>query len=132
MLALISNTLQILTARIREVGLKANESALTRLNELAEMRPADAEVVQRLRVEYEDRIRQLRASESDSNETPQHLFSLEYEQFSYELLQVERRIILQLRNEGIINDEVLRRIQRDIDLAEARLGHPHSRDLKTR
>src|SRR5437867_2746726 len=115
-----------------EARLKANESALTRLNELAEMRPADAEVVQRLRVEYEDRIRQLRASESDSNETPRHLFSSEYEQFSYELLQVERRIILQLRNEGIINDEVLRRIQRDIDLAEARLGHPHSRDLKTR
>jgi hypothetical protein len=27
-----------------------------------------------------------------------------------------------LRNEKVINDEVLRRIQRDIDLAEARLG----------
>ena len=37
------------------------------------------------------------------------------------LLQVERKMILQLRNEQVINDDVLRRIQRDIDLAEARL-----------
>jgi len=29
--------------------------------------------------------------------------------------------ILKLRNQDVINDEVLRRIQRDIDLAEARL-----------
>jgi hypothetical protein len=30
-------------------------------------------------------------------------------------------MILQLRNEQVINDEVLRRIQRDLDLAELRL-----------
>jgi hypothetical protein len=35
----------------------------------------------------------------------------------------ERHTILHLRNENVISDEVLRRIQRDIDLAEARLGH---------
>ena len=34
---------------------------------------------------------------------------------------MERRAIIQLRNEYIINDEVLRRIQRDLDHAEARL-----------
>ena len=34
---------------------------------------------------------------------------------------VERAVILELRNQDVINDEVLRRIQRDIDLAEARL-----------
>jgi hypothetical protein len=36
---------------------------------------------------------------------------------------VERKTILQLRNTDAISDEVLRRIQRDIDLAEARLRH---------
>jgi hypothetical protein len=38
-------------------------------------------------------------------------------------LEVERRVILQLRNERAINDEVHRRIQHDIDLAEARLRY---------
>ena len=38
-----------------------------------------------------------------------------------EALRGEREAILQLRNERVINDEVMRRIQRDIDLAEARL-----------
>ena len=31
--------------------------------------------------------------------------------------------IIELRNQAVISDEVLRRIQRDIDLAEARLRH---------
>jgi len=31
-----------------------------------------------------------------------------------------------LRDELVINDEVMRRIQRDIDLAEARLGEPQA------
>jgi hypothetical protein len=38
-----------------------------------------------------------------------------------EPLLAERRTILQLRNEQIINDEVPHRIQRDPDLAELRL-----------
>jgi hypothetical protein len=39
----------------------------------------------------------------------------------YEALQVERQTIIRLRNELVISDEALRRIQRDLDLAEARL-----------
>jgi CPA1 family monovalent cation:H+ antiporter len=38
-------------------------------------------------------------------------------------LKTERRTILRLRNERVINDAVLRRIQRDLDLAEGRLKH---------
>jgi len=103
----------------REARLKANQAALARLNEIAERDPAKADALQRLRIEYEDRIRQLESYENAG--TPRGLFSSEYEHLSYEALRVERRIILQLRNTGVINDEVLRHIQRDIDLAEARL-----------
>jgi hypothetical protein len=47
-----------------------------------------------------------------------------FERLEQEALTVERRTIIQLRDEYVINDEVLRRIQRDLDLAEARLrGH---------
>jgi monovalent cation/hydrogen antiporter len=53
--------------------------------------------------------------------TPLRRFPSEYERLSHLALDQERRTIIQLRNQDVINDEVLRRIQRDIDLAEARL-----------
>jgi monovalent cation/hydrogen antiporter len=105
----------------REARLEANQAALARLNEIAEHEPAKAEVLQRLRVEYEDHIQQVEGSEPESAGTPLRLFSSEYERLSHEALQVERRTIIRLRNQDVISDEVLRRIQRDIDLAEARL-----------
>jgi Na+/H+ antiporter len=105
----------------REARLKANQAALVRLNEIAERDPAKADALQRLRVEYEDHIRQVEGAQSA--DTPLRLFSSEYERLSHEALQVERGTIINLRNQDVISDEVLRRIQRDIDLAEARLQH---------
>ncbi|HSY09444.1 MAG TPA: Na+/H+ antiporter [Candidatus Dormibacteraeota bacterium] len=107
----------------REARLKANQSALARLNKITEREPAKTDALQRLRVEYEDHIRQVEGAERGSAGTPLRLFSSEFERLSHEALQVERRTILQLRNDNAISDEVLRRIQRDIDLAEARLRH---------
>jgi monovalent cation/hydrogen antiporter len=105
----------------REARLKANQAALARLNEIGEREPAKADALQRLRAEYEDHIRQVEGAEFKNAGSPLRLFSSEFERLSHEALQVERRTILKLRNEDAIADEVLRRIQRDIDLAEARL-----------
>jgi CPA1 family monovalent cation:H+ antiporter len=105
----------------REARLKANRAALARLNEIAEREPAKADALQRLRAEYEDHIRQVEGTELKNAGAPLRLFSSEFERLSHEALQVERRTIIQLRNKNAISDEVLRRIQRDIDLAEARL-----------
>jgi 3,4-dihydroxy 2-butanone 4-phosphate synthase/GTP cyclohydrolase II len=44
-----------------------------------------------------------------------------YEELTRELLQVERDAAVRLRNEGRINDEVLRQLEHDVDLREARL-----------
>jgi CPA1 family monovalent cation:H+ antiporter len=111
----------------REARLKANQAALARLNELAQSQTLNADVVQRMRVEYEDRIRQLELADPADGHAPHRVFAPDYEQLSREILEVERQVILRLRNEHVINDEVLRRIQRDIDLAEARLHRHHSR-----
>ncbi len=108
----------------RQARVKANQAALARLEELAKADEVDAEALQRLRVEYQDRLRQLEACDPENGGTRLGLFSSDYEQVSYEALLVERKTILQLRNAGVISDEVLRRIQLDIDLAEARLRHP--------
>jgi CPA1 family monovalent cation:H+ antiporter len=107
----------------RSARIKANEAALARLDELVRKPETDSEAVDRLRVEYEDRIRQLKLTESNGElVTTTRLFSSEYEALSRKVLEVERRTLIQLRNERVINDETLRRIQRDIDLAEVRLG----------
>jgi CPA1 family monovalent cation:H+ antiporter len=110
----------------RKARLKANRDALARLNEISEQNPAKADALQRLRVEYEDHILQVEGAEPKSAGTPLRLFSSEYERLSHEALQVERGAIIELRNQNVISDEVLRRIQRDIDLAEARLRHHQS------
>lgn len=107
----------------REARLDANKAALARLKEVAERDPAKTDAYKRLRIEYEDRIRQLEATEPDHVKRHLRLFSNEYERLSRDALKEERRTILQLRNKEVINDEVLRRIQMDIDLAEARLRH---------
>jgi monovalent cation/hydrogen antiporter len=107
----------------RNARLEANRAALKKLNELAERNPTKADALQRLRVEYEDHLRQLAGAEPQSAASPLRLFSSEYERLSLEALRVERISIIKLRDEDVISDEVLRRIQRDIDLAEARLRH---------
>jgi len=109
----------------REARLSANQSALDRLNQLTEPDPQRREALTRLRAEYQDHILQLQSAEPQKAGAPLRLFSSEYERLSQEALQLERRAIIHLRNAGTISDEVLRRIQRDIDLAEARLRLHH-------
>jgi len=107
----------------RLARLKANEAALARLEELEVSRRAKPKTIERLRAEYEDRIRQLRV-ESAEEEGVRRLYSPDFEELACEMLQTERDAVIELRNEEAINDQALRRIQRDIDLAEARLHRP--------
>jgi CPA1 family monovalent cation:H+ antiporter len=106
----------------RIARLKANEAALVRLDEISKSETGSDGVVQHLRTEYEDRIRQLETAEPGNDSTHRGLFSLNYDRLAHETLRVERATIIRLRNERVINDETLRRIQHDIDLAEARLS----------
>ncbi|HEY2681678.1 MAG TPA: Na+/H+ antiporter, partial [Candidatus Udaeobacter sp.] len=76
--------------------------------------------VERLRSEYADRIREL-SKETAHGESIRRLYSRDFEELAREALETERDTVIGLRNEEAINDEVLRRIQHDIDLAEARL-----------
>ena len=107
----------------RLARLKANEAALAHLEATESSSRARPESVERLRSEYADRIRQLR-SEAPHEESVSRLFSADFEELAREVLQTERDTVIGLRNEEAINDQVLRRIQRDIDLAEARLQQP--------
>ena len=106
----------------RTARLKANEAALAYLGEVDSQFPPD--IVERLRAEYDDRIRQLEVCASTSGDRADGLIAPSYQRLQQDALDVERRTIIQLRDEYVINDEVLRRIQSDLDHAEARL-HTH-------
>jgi monovalent cation/hydrogen antiporter len=107
----------------RLARLKANEVALARLEELTSSSRVKPQTVERLRSEYEDRIRQLQIEDPDAQRVTR-LFSPDFEKLADQLLQTERDTVIALRNEEAINDQALHRIERDIDLAEARLHRP--------
>jgi monovalent cation/hydrogen antiporter len=109
----------LLNVEERTARLKANEAALAYLSEIDHQYPAD--LVERLRAEYDDRIRQLEVCANNDGDGSCALVSPSYEKLQQEALDVERRTIIQLRDEYVINDEALRRIQSDLDHAEARL-----------
>jgi len=102
---------------------KANNAALAYLARPDVKRRYDADIVERLRAEYVDRLRELEICGSggcgEKSPLPPGFDDLERE-----ALTIERRMIIALRNEGAINDDALRGIQRDLDLAEARLDGP--------
>src|SRR6266404_5523037 len=104
----------------RLARLKANEAALDRIEDIGSSGQARPESIERLRSEYADRIRQL-SRETSHEEGIRRLYSKDFEQLAREALDTERETVIALRNQDTINDEVLRRIQHDIDLAEARL-----------
>ena len=106
----------------RLARLKANEAVLARLEESESSNRARRETAERLRSEYEDRIRQLRIKAPDEERISR--YSRDFEELSREMLQTERDTVIVLRNEEAINDQALRRIQRYIDLAETRFHRP--------
>lgn len=107
----------------RLARLKANEAALAHVEAVESLNRAKSKAVERLRLEYVDRIEQLRG-EGPPEKRIKRLFSRDFEQLAREALEAERDTVITLRSEEVINEEAFRRIQRDIDLAEARLQRP--------
>jgi monovalent cation/hydrogen antiporter len=100
---------------------KAAEAALARLEELAEEDWVREDTAGRMRGLYNfrrDRFASRFDAESDGAIEEQ---SLNYQRLRRELLEAERSAIVELRRRGTINDDAMRRLQRDLDLEDARL-----------
>jgi CPA1 family monovalent cation:H+ antiporter len=80
------------------------------------------EIFDRLRAEYMERLEQLDACTKMTGNPTGEVLTPNYQRLQQSALNVERQTIIRLRNQNVINDEALRRIQRDLDLAEARLS----------
>jgi monovalent cation/hydrogen antiporter len=100
--------------------LEAAQAALDRLDELEE-EGAAAEPLRRLRELYRTRfavcVAVLGGGVPEDGRAELH----EYGAMRRELIAVERDSLLRLRNEGRVRNEVIRRVERDLDLDEARL-----------
>ncbi len=105
----------------RAARLRANEAAVDFIEARALEQRMPEEVMVRVRAEYCDRIAQLEACAGDQNNPGGEVATPIYQQLQFGALGAERQTIIALRNSGQINDAALRRIQRDLDLAEARL-----------
>jgi CPA1 family monovalent cation:H+ antiporter len=98
---------------------KAVQAALKRLDEFRGK--AQEEVLERLRSELERKLCELESTATITDTSIDKPRAMTYDDLTVESLAAARRMILQLRNERTINDEVLRRIQYDLDLVELRL-----------
>jgi Na+/H+ antiporter len=105
----------------RRARVEANTAALEFIDRTIAEESVPTHVADRLRAEYDDRLAQLRACAENEDERGGAVATKSYQQLQHDALRVERSTIIQLRNEHVINDDALRRIQRDLDLAEARL-----------
>lgn len=105
-----------------EARLRAAEAAMARLEELIAEDDAlkDSAMVQWLRTDYEERIRQYcdvcLAMDTGKDEQLATLKVLQRE-----AVAAERKIVIKLRNQGVINDEVLHRLEHELDLEAVRL-----------
>ena len=103
--------------------LEAAQAALDRIDELEDEGGVSAETLRRMRELYRHRFRACQAvlgGESDAHAAGNEP-GRRYAGVRRELIGVERTTLLGLRNDGTLRPEVLRLVQRDLDLEEARL-----------
>ena len=99
----------------------AAEAALARLDELIDDGSVREDTAERLRGGYEFRRNRFRARFDDGDDGGDRGALRSYQRARRELLEAERRAIVALRNEGRIAEEVMHRVQRDLDLEDSRL-----------
>jgi monovalent cation/hydrogen antiporter len=96
------------------------------LQRLRSERERDSEQFHDVYEEIEERYRhrlgalQDHGSESDHHESAAHV--ARYKDVLQQLMRIERHTAVSLRNQGRLNDEVLRRIEHELDLSEMRLA----------
>jgi Na+/H+ antiporter len=98
------------------------QTALDHLQEYKEKAaPTSEEVYDDLAQHYRSRLIALAEGGDGEKDSISPDFYSRYLELSQELLRVERETAIQLRNRGRIGDDLLREIEHELDLSEARL-----------
>jgi monovalent cation/hydrogen antiporter len=101
--------------------IRAAEAAVARLAELESEDWVREDTAERLRGLYRFRTDRFRARFDDADDGEIELRSQDYQRLRRELLDAEREALEELRREGIITEQVLQGIVRDLDLEDLRL-----------
>ena len=104
-----------------KVRIRAAEAALARLEELVDEEWVREDTAERLRGLYTFRQNRFRARLDGADEDGIEERSQAYQRLRRELLDAERVAMLELRRSGVIGDDVMVRVQRDLDLEDQRL-----------
>jgi CPA1 family monovalent cation:H+ antiporter len=110
------------TAEEHAARIAAAEAALEALDGLAAEDWTRDDTVERLRGLYTYRRRRFATLRGDLEDVEGIVDrSLAYQRLMHELIEAQRAAIVSLRNERLISSEVMRRVERDLDLEESRL-----------
>jgi Na+/H+ antiporter len=101
--------------------LYATKAALARIDELAGAEWTRDDTIERMRGAYEYRKRRLAARAGKAEDEGFEDRSVAYQALVRELLEAQRTAVVQLRNEGTISNDVMHRIERELDLEDERL-----------
>jgi NhaP-type Na+/H+ or K+/H+ antiporter len=103
--------------------LDAARAGLEKLERLGDDGRVSPESRERMREYYEERIRRYEAGLQAGGTTEEYAeSSAAWRDWRRELLAAEREAVLSARDQGEISPEVMRRIERDLDLEESRIG----------
>jgi len=100
--------------------IRAAEAALERLEELVEEDWVREDTAERMRGAYRFRINRFSEPYKGGDGSVEQR-SQDYQRLRRELLEAERRAVVALRNERRISDDVMRRVESDLDLEDSRL-----------
>jgi len=101
--------------------LAAVEAALVRLDELSGEYPGHLELIEQLKTQYDHEASHVWPTAGGPRDEAE-LELLEHRNIRNAVLTAQRESVIHLRDDGIINDETLRAIERDLDLEALRTG----------
>jgi monovalent cation/hydrogen antiporter len=106
----------------------ATEEALAEIPRLGAELGTDAEIVNRLRREYEKHLRVLHAGDDGADDEPALRYDRQYNALRLAVLEHKRATVVRLRDQRRIDDTVLRQVERRLDLEEVRLSRGEEAD----
>jgi Na+/H+ antiporter len=99
----------------------AARAAMRRIDQLAGEDWVRDETAHNMKRLYEYRVRRFSTRFDDSDDGAIEQRSQNYQRLRRKVLEAERAEIIRLRNQGRINDQIMHRIERDLDLEDTRL-----------
>ncbi len=105
----------------RQAQRAAVEAAMRRLDDLATEYPGHMELVEQLKARYDHEASHIGPRSGDERDDAQQE-EIDHLEIRAAVVAAQREAVISLRDDGVISDDVLRRIERDLDLEAIRTG----------